>query len=152
MSYFNCLRVRVVSLFLFISLSGFLLAGLGQAAPMRERERHEHEFLDSRYHHDHYYPERGHFIRVLPRDSHEIIYGDSRYYSAGGVWYRRDTIATSRGESARRKAALMPYPASLNHKGMKLYCLTKNQMLFTTSAPCCIASRKPPTFTQSPIE
>jgi hypothetical protein len=85
-------------LFLLLLLA---LPGLGQAAPARERGarqtvpsreqggRHDHEFMDSRYGHNRYYPSRGLTVRAVPRDAHEIVYGGARYSFTGGVWYRR---------------------------------------------------------------
>jgi Family of unknown function (DUF6515) len=45
-------------------------------------------FMDSRYHHDHSYPARGHYVGALPRGHYVAAYGHSRYYFHGGVWYR----------------------------------------------------------------
>lgn len=44
--------------------------------------------LDSRYHHDHYYPPRGYAVRSLPGGYRSVAYGRDRYYMRGGVWYR----------------------------------------------------------------
>jgi hypothetical protein len=59
-----------------------------ESSPGRERGGHEHQFLDSRYRHDRYYPERGFAVRALPRTSHEIIHNGRRFYFDGGSWYR----------------------------------------------------------------
>ena len=44
--------------------------------------------LDSRYHHDQYYPPRGYAVRSLPGGYRSVAYGRDRYYVRGGVWYR----------------------------------------------------------------
>ncbi len=44
--------------------------------------------LDQRYHHDHYYPQRGYATRVLPRGSISIGFGGGNYFFHGGVWFR----------------------------------------------------------------
>ncbi|MEO8629985.1 MAG: DUF6515 family protein [Betaproteobacteria bacterium] len=53
----------------------------------REREFHDQRFFDSRYHHDHYYPPRGFVFGVLPPRFNIVVFGGSRFYFAGGVWY-----------------------------------------------------------------
>ncbi|MDB6083022.1 MAG: hypothetical protein JWN43_903 [Gammaproteobacteria bacterium] len=52
--------------------------------------QHEHDFHDTRYHLDHYYPARGATTRVLPNDRVVIGHGPDRLFYSGGVWYRRD--------------------------------------------------------------
>jgi hypothetical protein len=44
--------------------------------------------LDGRYHHDHYYPQRGVAIGVLPSGYRSVEYGHDRFFVHGGVWYR----------------------------------------------------------------
>jgi hypothetical protein len=51
--------------------------------------QHEHEFHDTRYHLDHYYPARGTRSGVLPNDRVIINRGGDRFYYSGGVWYRQ---------------------------------------------------------------
>jgi hypothetical protein len=66
-----------------------MIFGLGNIAYAGERGgSHEGRFMDSRYHHDHYYPNRGQYVSALPRDHHEFVYGKARYHFAGGIWYR----------------------------------------------------------------
>ena len=69
-------------------LLGITLSGLTKAACAEERGFGHHEFMDSRYHHDHNYPIRGHFVDVLPGGHRVVMYGNSRYYFFEGVWYR----------------------------------------------------------------
>ncbi len=44
--------------------------------------------LDSRYHHNQYYPPRGYAINRIPAGAHIVRYGGAPYYFHGGVWYR----------------------------------------------------------------
>src|SRR6267142_1948746 len=43
--------------------------------------------MDGRFHHDHYYPSRGYYVRELPRDRVIITNPRGRYFYSGGVWY-----------------------------------------------------------------
>jgi hypothetical protein len=72
-----------ISIFFAILLSGFI-----RMADAAERGHSHQEFIDSRYNHNHSYPARGQFIEKLPRDHRVVVYGRSRYYFHGGVWYR----------------------------------------------------------------
>jgi len=62
--------------------------GPGDRGPQGHRRPGPGEFRDSRYHHDRYYPARGHIIGALPHDHRVVVHGRSRYYFSGGVWYR----------------------------------------------------------------
>ena len=73
---------------ILVMLSGIMLFGLTKAASAEERGFGHHEFMDSRYHHDHHYPVRGHFVDVLPRGHRVVMHGNSRYYFFEGAWYR----------------------------------------------------------------
>lgn len=53
----------------------------------REQPRTEQRF-DQRYHHDRYYPNRGHVITTLPPRYQEFRHHDGHYFYGGGVWYR----------------------------------------------------------------
>lgn len=44
--------------------------------------------LDSRYHHDHYYPVRGTFFHDLPGGYRRVFIGGVPYFFFAGVWYR----------------------------------------------------------------
>ncbi len=44
--------------------------------------------FDARYHHDHYYPQRGFSVAVLPPRPYVVPYRGGRYFYSGGVWYR----------------------------------------------------------------
>jgi hypothetical protein len=77
----------VIGLILVV-LSGIMLFGFTQVASAEGRGFGRHEFMDSRYHHEHAYPVRGHFVDALPRGHHVVAYGRSRYHFYGGVWYR----------------------------------------------------------------
>ncbi len=69
-------------------LSGIMLSGLPRTAQADDRSARPREFLDSRYHHDRYYPVLGQFIGALPRDHRVVVHGGARFYFSGGVWYR----------------------------------------------------------------
>lgn len=43
---------------------------------------------DTRYGHNHYYPPRGHAVRVLPRGYVTVSYRGGPYYYHSGIWYR----------------------------------------------------------------
>ena len=51
--------------------------------------QHAHEFHDTRYHVDHYYPARGTASHVLPEDRMIINHGSDRFFYSNGTWYRR---------------------------------------------------------------
>jgi len=74
-------------LLLLTVLTGILLFA-GAPAMADGRGNRHHEFMDSRYHHNHYYPARGGYINVLPRDHRAVVFGRDRYFFSGGVWYR----------------------------------------------------------------
>ncbi len=78
----------VLGLALLVGAAELLPAGVAEAAYHRERGVRGRQFLDSRYHHDRYYPSRGSFVRVLPPGPRAVYYGGTRYYFSGGVWYR----------------------------------------------------------------
>lgn len=44
--------------------------------------------LDSRFHHDHWYPPRGYVVPVLPGGAIGITYGGGSWYFHAGVWFR----------------------------------------------------------------
>src|SRR5262245_3370520 len=44
--------------------------------------------LDSRYHHDHYYPPRGQIVAVAPRSAVIVRHSGVPYYYHQGIWYR----------------------------------------------------------------
>jgi hypothetical protein len=68
--------------------SGIMWFGFTQVARADERGFHHQEFRDSNYGHNRYYPSRGQFIAVLPSGHRTVFYGNTRYYTHGGVWYR----------------------------------------------------------------
>ena len=68
-----------------------LLAGLGIAVTAQARDKRDHDHdqrYDSRYNHDHYYPQRGRYVPALPRGYYPVRYRNSPYYFHGGAWYR----------------------------------------------------------------
>jgi hypothetical protein len=56
----------------------------------RETDYRAPRFLDSRYHHDHYYPPIGFAFGALPSGYQQIYDPDGDLYFAGGVWYRKE--------------------------------------------------------------
>jgi Family of unknown function (DUF6515) len=74
--------------FLKACTAAAVLAGMA-TAPVTFAQ-HEHEFHDTRYHLDHYYPARGTTSRLLPDDRVIIGHGRDRFFYSGGVWYRPD--------------------------------------------------------------
>jgi len=61
---------------------------IGMATAPCTFAQHEHDFHDTRYHLDHYYPARGTIRRALPGDRMIINHGRDRFFYSGGVWYR----------------------------------------------------------------
>ena len=72
---------------MFALLLGLLFSGLPGNAHAADGRTFQNKYLDSRYHHNHYYPARGQEIRAVPRGSHMVSHGGSRYYYSGGIWY-----------------------------------------------------------------
>ena len=69
-------------------LSGIMLFGFAQVARAAEPGFRHQEFRDSHYGHNRSYPSRGQFVGALPSGHRTVFYGNARYYSHGGVWYR----------------------------------------------------------------
>jgi hypothetical protein len=101
MTYVHPINRPILLGLMLTLLAGLLLSGLAQPAQARERgfregefrgspERgsHQGEFRDSRYHHDRSYPARGYVIGALPRDHRVVVWGRTRFFFSGGVWYR----------------------------------------------------------------
>jgi len=53
-----------------------------------ERFNSPHWVLDSRFHHDHYYPARGYRVGALPAGSVALRFGADRLFFQAGVWFR----------------------------------------------------------------
>jgi len=72
-----------------LALGGIGSAGFAQADRGRGEADHGRGMvLDGRYHHDHYYPQRGYAVGALPSGSRSVVYGRDHFYFYGGVWYR----------------------------------------------------------------
>jgi hypothetical protein len=69
-------------------VSGILMLGFAGFAQAQMRVVRHGEFLDSHYDHNRYYPARGGYVTVLPRDHRVAVYRGAHYYYAGGIWYR----------------------------------------------------------------
>jgi hypothetical protein len=85
MSY---IRNKSWYLLIGLMLAGIMLFGFTQAASAEGRGYGRDQFMDSRHHHEHAYPARGHYVDALPRGHHVMTYGHSQYHFSGGVWYR----------------------------------------------------------------
>ena len=79
-------RYLMIGLILAV-LSGLMLFGFKQVASAEERGFGHHEFMDSRYGHNHTYAVRGHYVERLPGGYRTVIHGRSRYYFHEGIWY-----------------------------------------------------------------
>jgi len=74
---------------IILSLTGAGFAGSAFAEHGRgDGDRGRGMVLDGRYHHDHYYPQRGAAVGVLPSGYRRVEYGHDRFFVQGGVWYR----------------------------------------------------------------
>ncbi|MDD5168063.1 MAG: DUF6515 family protein [Syntrophales bacterium] len=74
--------------FIWVVLTVISLSVTTTSVYADERGSHHHEFRDARHGHDHYYPARGGYIDVLPRDHRVVVFGRDRFFFSGGVWYR----------------------------------------------------------------
>ena len=68
-----------------------MLLALG-ATLVQADERGHHggprgEHFDGRFSHNHYYPNRGEFVRTVPARPFIVSHGGGRYFYSGGVWY-----------------------------------------------------------------
>lgn len=73
---------------LAVSMIFTAAAGVAWAQPRGQDFRgHEHEHMDARFAHNHYYPERGFAVGALPRDRIVVNRFHDRFYYSGGVWY-----------------------------------------------------------------
>ncbi len=74
--------------------SMLLVALLGFAVTAGAEERHDRReaprgvVLDSRFHHDHYYPPRGYAVGTLPGGAISVSFGGGSFFFHGGVWFR----------------------------------------------------------------
>ncbi len=64
----------------------FGLEGIAYA----QRGPHHGEYLDSRYHHDRYYPAHGRYYATLPPGHRVVVYGGHRFFFHDGVWFRAE--------------------------------------------------------------
>src|SRR5512137_217082 len=78
-------------------LRGMLVVAVACAAFGAQAQVPEHgrgppprgdQHFDARFNHNHYYPARGAYVRVLPHAPIVINRGVSSFYYSGGVWYR----------------------------------------------------------------
>ncbi|MFH2043512.1 MAG: DUF6515 family protein [Pseudomonadota bacterium] len=50
--------------------------------------RRDHNYNDSRYHHNRHYPARNQYVDRLPNKYRSFKHRGSRYFFSGGIWYR----------------------------------------------------------------
>jgi hypothetical protein len=79
---------RFVLVLLWVVLTGISLFTATMPAMADERGSRHHEFMDSRHDHKHYYPTRGGYLSIMPRDHRVVVFGRDRYFFSAGVWYR----------------------------------------------------------------
>ena len=85
------LRLKKISWIVLVLIAtslAFLLSGWSELTYAAERGGHHGEYLDSHFHHDHYYPARGRYIAELPPGHRVFVHGGARFFYHGGVWYR----------------------------------------------------------------
>lgn len=66
----------------------WLAATLLMSGAAMARGHGERMFYDTHYHHNHYYPARGHVSVGLPVGAIRVGFGHDRYWFHGGAWYR----------------------------------------------------------------
>src|SRR5215468_9686999 len=68
-----------------------LAVGVAHADPRDRRweggPRSGWDHMDGRFGHNHYYPERGYYVRDLPRERIIVDGPRGRYWYSSGVWY-----------------------------------------------------------------
>ncbi|MGB5079889.1 MAG: DUF6515 family protein [Burkholderiales bacterium] len=57
--------------------------------PRRETFRTPHWGFDDRFHHNHYYPQRGYTVRALPPGRVVVRFRNEPFFFHSGVWYRQ---------------------------------------------------------------
>lgn len=77
---------------LLLVLCGGLAAAAAQAQDQHfDRGRAHvdagHQHFDSRFGHDHAYPNRGAVVHALPGRHYDVVFHGGHYFFAGGVWY-----------------------------------------------------------------
>ena len=82
------------NLVLAFALASGALVSMGAHAQPRERGREHERFhtphwvFDTRFHHNHYYPEVGYSLTVLPAGNLVINFRGGRFFYHSGVWYQ----------------------------------------------------------------
>ena len=147
MSY---LRRMFLTLLVSCLLSGMTMVGYDQEAGAKEPEYRHSQFMDSRYHHDHYYPARGQYVEVLPSGHRVVVFGKSRYYFFDGVWYRPMgrrflIVAPPIGLAV---SFLPPYYSTIMVGGVPYYYANE---VYYTAGPGGYVVVAPPTGEVSPI-
>ena len=88
MNHIHPIKAYIICWLMVLLAAGTMLSIAAEAAYGADRGPRQREFRDERFHHDRSYPARGWTTRELPRDRRIVVYGGTRYYFSGGVWYR----------------------------------------------------------------
>jgi uncharacterized protein DUF6515 len=83
---------RIMSAAAGVALIGVLALAAAQVQAQQYRDRGgpgpgRTEHYDARFSHNHYYVNRGAFVRGVPGSPYIVARGGGRYYYSGGVWY-----------------------------------------------------------------
>ncbi|MEN6621892.1 MAG: DUF6515 family protein [Smithella sp.] len=81
-------KINLMLVVILAFLSAIMLISLPRMACAEGHHSRNGEFYDARYGHNHYYPNRGHYVGTLPGGYRAFYHGHDRYYFHGGVWYR----------------------------------------------------------------
>jgi hypothetical protein len=95
-----------------------------RAGAFRESDYRDPRFLDSRYHHDHYYPPIGFAFGAVPSGHEQVYDPDGDLYFARGVWYREEQperYVVVSPEIGTTVAALPPYYTTVSVQGVPYY-------------------------------
>ncbi len=74
---------------LLLALCGAFAVAAAQAQDRNDRGNFDRgrQHVDTRFHHDHAYPNRGVVVHALPARHYDVVFGGAHYFFAGGVWY-----------------------------------------------------------------
>ena len=81
---------KIMSAGVGVALIGVLALAAAQVQAQAYHDRggpQRAEHYDARYSHNHYYANRGAFVRGVPGSAYIVARGGGRYYYSGGVWY-----------------------------------------------------------------
>jgi len=83
----------------------------------------DHHFDERRFDRDHYFPQRGVVVRVLPGGYHPYYYGGRRFFFAGGAWYAPgpDGFIVTAPPRGLRVSILPPFYTTVSFGGVPYY-------------------------------